>query len=104
MDPTTVFCLNLACPARGQVGKGNIGVHSRQHKRFICTQCRKTFFSSPVQMGRPQRSGFSGRNLARCLRRSWHPSRYRQRLSVHRSEPWARPEGYRVADAMIKAR
>ena len=43
MDPTTLFCPNLACPARGQVGQGNIGIHSRQHQRFICTQCRKTF-------------------------------------------------------------
>jgi hypothetical protein len=32
------------------------------------------------------------------------PSRYRQRLSVHHSELWARPEGSRVADAMIEAR
>jgi transposase-like protein/IS1 family transposase len=43
MDPTTVFCPNLACPARGQTGQGNIGIHSRQDKRFICRQCRKTF-------------------------------------------------------------
>jgi hypothetical protein len=37
------------------------------------------------------------------LLRSWHQSRYRQHLSVHRSEPWARPEGYRVANAVIGA-
>jgi transposase-like protein len=43
MDPTTTFCPNMACPARGQTGQGNIGIHSRQDKRFICTQCRKTF-------------------------------------------------------------
>ena len=43
MNPTTVFCPNLACPARGQTGQGNIGIHSRQEKRFICTQCRTTF-------------------------------------------------------------
>jgi transposase-like protein len=43
MDPTTVFCPNLACPASGHVGQGNIGVHSRKDQRFICTQCRKTF-------------------------------------------------------------
>jgi transposase-like protein len=43
MDPATIFCPNLACPARGQVGQGNIGIHARQHQRFICTQCRKTF-------------------------------------------------------------
>jgi transposase-like protein len=43
MDPTTVFCPNLVCPARGHMGKGNISIQSRQEKRFICTQCRKTF-------------------------------------------------------------
>ena len=43
MDPTTVFCPNRACPARGQTGQGNIGVHSRKDQRFICRQCHKTF-------------------------------------------------------------
>ena len=43
MDPTTTFCPNLACPARGQTGQGNIGIHSCKDRRFICTQCRKTF-------------------------------------------------------------
>jgi transposase-like protein/IS1 family transposase len=43
MDPTTTFCPNLACPARGQTGQGNIGIHSRKDRRFICKQCRKTF-------------------------------------------------------------
>jgi len=43
MDPTTIFCPNLACPARGQSGQGNIGIHSRKDKRFLCTACQKTF-------------------------------------------------------------
>ena len=43
MDPTTIFCSNLACPARGQVGQGNISIHSRQEQRFVCKQCHKTF-------------------------------------------------------------
>ena len=43
MDPAIVFCPNLACPARGHVGKGNIGLHSRKDPRFICMQCHKTF-------------------------------------------------------------
>jgi len=43
VDPTQVFCPNLECPARGQRGKGNIGIHSRQARRFICRQCGKTF-------------------------------------------------------------
>jgi transposase-like protein len=46
MDPTTTFCPNLACPARGQVGEGNIGIHSRQEKRFICTACHTTFVAT----------------------------------------------------------
>jgi transposase-like protein len=43
MDPTTTCCPNWDCPARGQSGQGNIGIHSRKDGRFICTQCRKTF-------------------------------------------------------------
>jgi len=43
MDPATTCCPNLACPARGQTGRGNIGIHSRKEKRFICTECEKTF-------------------------------------------------------------
>ena len=40
--PTTTCCPNLACPARGHIGQGHIGVHSRKDRRCICTQCRKT--------------------------------------------------------------
>ena len=43
MDPTTVFCPNENCPARGHIGKGNIGIHSRKEQRFICHACDKTF-------------------------------------------------------------
>src|SRR5437899_1393439 len=43
MDPTTTFCPNLACPASGHIGQGNIGIHSCKDKRFICTECHKTF-------------------------------------------------------------
>ena len=42
MDPVTTFCPNLACPARGQTGQGNLGIHSRKEKRCLCTACRKT--------------------------------------------------------------
>lgn len=42
MDPTQAFCPNLDCPARGQRGKGNIGIHSRKEGRFRCRQCGKT--------------------------------------------------------------
>ena len=43
MDPQTIFCPNSACPARGQIGKGNIGVHSLKERRYICRVCGKTF-------------------------------------------------------------
>src|SRR6266853_4867494 len=42
MDPTTVFCPNLACPARGQTGQGTIGIHAQKEQRFICHACHKT--------------------------------------------------------------
>jgi len=38
-----LFCPNIACPARGQVGKGNIHVHSQKDKRGICDVCEQTF-------------------------------------------------------------
>lgn len=43
MDPTTTFCPNWDCPARGHIGKGNIGIHSRKEQRFICHECHTTF-------------------------------------------------------------
>ena len=43
MDPTTVFCPHLECPARGQIGAGTIRIHSRKAQRFLCTECDKTF-------------------------------------------------------------
>jgi transposase-like protein len=43
MDPTTVFCPNWHCPARGQIGQGNIGIHSQKEQRCICHACHKTF-------------------------------------------------------------
>ena len=43
MDPQCQFCPNLDCPARGQVGQGNIRVHSRTERRYRCTTCGRTF-------------------------------------------------------------
>ena len=43
MDPATIFCPNPHCPARGQTGQGNIGIHSRKEQRGICHVCHKTF-------------------------------------------------------------
>ncbi len=43
MDPQTQFCPNPACGARGQVGQGNIRVHSQRDRRYRCTTCGRTF-------------------------------------------------------------
>ncbi|MCC6192756.1 MAG: IS1/IS6 family transposase [Anaerolineales bacterium] len=43
MDPQTVFCPNRECPARGQVGEGKIGIHSRKEQRYRCRVCGQTF-------------------------------------------------------------
>jgi transposase-like protein len=43
MNPQEIWCPNLDCPARGQVGRGNIGVHSQTERRYRCQVCRKTF-------------------------------------------------------------
>src|SRR3989442_5286408 len=43
MDPTVTCCPHRACPARGQRGQGNSGIHARKEQRFICKQCHKTF-------------------------------------------------------------
>lgn len=43
MNPQEVFCPNIDCWARGQSGKGNIGVHSQVEKRYICHECKQTF-------------------------------------------------------------
>lgn len=33
----------MACPARGQIGEGNIGIHSQKRRRYSCSVCNKTF-------------------------------------------------------------
>jgi transposase-like protein len=43
MNPRELFCPNLDCPARGQVGKENIHIHSQKDKRCICEVCGQTF-------------------------------------------------------------
>jgi len=43
MDPLTPFCHNPDCPARGQVGQGNISVHSLKEQRYRCHRCGKAF-------------------------------------------------------------
>jgi transposase-like protein len=41
--PEKAFCPNPDCPAKDQVGRGNLGVHAHQARRFICHVCHKTF-------------------------------------------------------------
>ena len=43
MNPQAIFCPMMACPARGQTGKGNIHIHSLKGKRYICDVCGQTF-------------------------------------------------------------
>jgi transposase-like protein/IS1 family transposase len=43
MKASQVFCPNLECMARGQVGQGNIVSHGRKRPRYRCKDCGKTF-------------------------------------------------------------
>ena len=43
MNPQTQCCHNPDCRARGQVGQGNIHVHSQTEQRYRCTTCGQTF-------------------------------------------------------------
>ena len=43
MNPQSIFCPNIECPARGQQDKGNIKVHSQVEERYACTECDTTF-------------------------------------------------------------
>ena len=43
MNPQTQFCHNPDCRARGQVGQGNMHVHSQTAQRYRCTTCGQTF-------------------------------------------------------------
>lgn len=50
MDSSQVCCQNETCPARGQVGRGNIGIHSQKQRRYICRECGQTFTESKGTM------------------------------------------------------
>ncbi len=50
MNPQEVFCPNIDCPARGQTGKDNIGIHSQKEKRYICHVCSQTFTATKGTM------------------------------------------------------
>jgi transposase-like protein len=46
MDPHKQWCHNPDCPARGQVGQGNIHIHSQKEQRYQCKTCEKTFVAT----------------------------------------------------------
>jgi len=46
MNPQNQFCPNLDCPARGQIGQGNISIPNRKEQRYRCHCCGKTFTES----------------------------------------------------------
>jgi len=62
MDPTTICCPNEHCPARGQTGQGNMGIHARKEQRFICP--------APAALSRTRRHawrrGSTGRKGTGC--------------------------------------
>jgi transposase-like protein len=43
MNPQQQFCPNVRCHASGQVGGGNIVIHSQKQRRYKCNCCGKTF-------------------------------------------------------------
>jgi transposase-like protein len=43
MDPQQQWCHNPDCRARGQVGQGNIHIHSQKEQRYQCETCGRTF-------------------------------------------------------------
>ena len=46
MNPIEIFCPNIDCAARGQQGRGNISIHSRQEKRYWCEVCERSFVAT----------------------------------------------------------
>jgi transposase-like protein len=50
MNPQEQFCPNMDCPARGQIGKGNIGIHSQKEQRLVCRVCERTFTLSKATL------------------------------------------------------
>ena len=115
MDPRTTFCRNWHCPARGQIGRGNIGIHSQKEQRFICHACHKTFSArkgtvfyrlrtsaetvvlvvTPLRAGNPSRAGCPSpaTRSVRALRRGpaacQLPTGRRQPLARWRGRGWA---------------
>lgn len=61
MDPHQEFCPNSACLASGRIGKGNIRIHSRKERRYICDVCGRTFAATKgtalYRMHKPEEQG-----------------------------------------------
>ena len=43
MDPSKAPCPNPDCPLYGQMGQGNVRLHSKKDNRLRCRNCKKTF-------------------------------------------------------------
>jgi transposase-like protein len=43
MNPESVFCPNIDCPARGRRSAGNISAHSQKEQRCYCDVCQESF-------------------------------------------------------------
>jgi len=43
MNPESIFCPNIDCPARGRRGAGNIRIYSQKEKHYYCHVCQETF-------------------------------------------------------------
>jgi transposase-like protein len=74
MDPQRQFCHNPDCSARGQVGQGNITIHSQKEQRYRCTACGRTFTAT---MGTPfyrLRTAVDVVNLGAYLALPWLPT------------------------------
>jgi hypothetical protein len=48
VNPKDIFCPNIACPARSQIGKGNTGVHSQKDQRLLQV-ITLLAYGSPIQ-------------------------------------------------------
>ena len=73
MDPATIFCPNTHCPARGQTGQGNIGLHSRKEQRYLCHVCHKTFSATTGTVFYRLRTAAETVVHRRDLARPWLP-------------------------------
>ena len=48
----------MDCPARGQIGEGNIGIHSQKRHRYSCSVCKKTFSAELIDGAAARYRGF----------------------------------------------